>query len=285
MLVDHALAAGVVAELGRVGDRIAHAGKTVLPHQIDDQLQLVQALVVRDLRRVAGLDERLETCADEFGGTAAEDGLLAEEVGFGLLFERRLEDAGASGADADGVRESELPGPTRGVLLDGDQRGRSVPLREEPPHDVARPFRGDHDHVVALGGRDALVEDVEAVGEQHRCSRSEVRLDVLLEYLRLHLIRQQDRDELGAGDGLGDRADRQARRLGLTPRGRALAQAHLDLDARITEVERMGVALAPVADDRNLAVEQTEVAVAQNRRHPCSSLRRCQNVSWSVDRR
>ena len=29
----------------------------------------------------------------------------------------------------------------------------------------------------------------------------------------------------------------------------------------------MGVALAPVADDRNLAVEQAEVAVAENRRH------------------
>ena len=95
-----------------------------------------------------------------------------------------------------------------------------------------------------------------------------------VEDLRLHLVGQQDRDELRAGDGVGDRADRQAGRLGLAPGGRALAQADLDLDARVAEVERMGVALAPVADDRNLAVEQAEVAVAENRRHSCSSLRR-----------
>ena len=113
------------------------------------------------------------------------------------------------------------------------------------------------------------------MGEQHRGARSEVRLDVLAEDLWLHLVGQQDRDELGAGDGVGHRADRQARRLGLAPGGRALAQADLDLDARITEVERMGVALAPVADDCNLAVEQAEVAVAENRRHSCSSLPRC----------
>ena len=108
VLVDHALAARVVAELGRVRDRVAHAGEAVLVHQVDDQLQLVQALVVGDLRLVTGLDQGLEPGPDELGGAAAEDGLLAEEIGFGLLLERRLEDAGAAGADADRVGEREL---------------------------------------------------------------------------------------------------------------------------------------------------------------------------------
>ena len=94
VLVDHALAARVVAELGRVRDRVAHAGEPVLVHQVDDQLQLVEALVVGDLGRVAGLDERLEPGAHELGGAAAEDGLLAEEVGLGLFLEGRLEDPG-----------------------------------------------------------------------------------------------------------------------------------------------------------------------------------------------
>ena len=49
-----------VAVLGRVGDREAHPGEAALVDQVDDQLQLVQALVVGDLRLVAGLDERLE---------------------------------------------------------------------------------------------------------------------------------------------------------------------------------------------------------------------------------
>ena len=44
-----------VSEIG-----VAHPGEAALPDQVDDQLQLVQALVVGDLGLVAGLDERLE---------------------------------------------------------------------------------------------------------------------------------------------------------------------------------------------------------------------------------
>src|SRR5262249_33639959 len=79
--VDHARAAHVVAELRGVGDRPAHVLQAALPDEVDDQLELVQALVVRDLRLVAGGDERLEACPDQLGRPAAEDGLLAEEVG------------------------------------------------------------------------------------------------------------------------------------------------------------------------------------------------------------
>ena len=108
VLVDHARAARVVAELGRVGDRPAHVLEAALVHQVDDQLQLVEALVVGDLGLVAGRDERLEPGADQLGRAAAEHGLLAEEVGLGLLAERRLEDAGAAGADPDRVGEREV---------------------------------------------------------------------------------------------------------------------------------------------------------------------------------
>jgi hypothetical protein len=38
--------------------------QAALVHQVDDQLQLVQALEVRDLRLVAGLDQRLEAGLD-----------------------------------------------------------------------------------------------------------------------------------------------------------------------------------------------------------------------------
>src|SRR4051794_8074676 len=216
-VVDHALPARVVAELGCVGDRVAHSREPVLVHEIDDQLQLVEALVVGDLRRVAGLDERLEACADELGGAAAEHRLLTEEVGLGLLLERRLEDAGAAGADADGVGERELARVAGGVLLDGDEGRRAVALGEEPADDVPRALRRDHDHVMPGGRGDPLVEDVEAVGEEHGCARREIRLDVLVEHLRLHLVGQQDRDELRAGDRVGDRADGETRGLGLSP--------------------------------------------------------------------
>ena len=49
-------------------------------------------LEVGELGLVAGLAEDLEAGLDEGGDAAAEDGLLAEEVGLGLLGEGGLED-------------------------------------------------------------------------------------------------------------------------------------------------------------------------------------------------
>ena len=46
----------VLAVLGVVRDRVVHVGDAALVHQVDDQLQLVQALEVGHLRRVAGFD-------------------------------------------------------------------------------------------------------------------------------------------------------------------------------------------------------------------------------------
>src|SRR5690606_12160280 len=43
-------AAREVAVLGRVGDRVAHAGDALLVHEIDDQLELVQDLEVGQAR-------------------------------------------------------------------------------------------------------------------------------------------------------------------------------------------------------------------------------------------
>src|SRR5918993_2278529 len=43
-LADDAGAAGEVAVLGGVADRVAHAGDALLVHEIDDELELVQAL-------------------------------------------------------------------------------------------------------------------------------------------------------------------------------------------------------------------------------------------------
>ena len=125
--VDHARPAHVVAELRGVRDRPAHVLEAALPDEVDDQLQLVEALVVGDLGLVARGDEGLEAGADQLGRAAAEDGLLAEEVGLRLLAEGRLEDSRATRADPDRVGEREVARTTGGVLLDRDQRRRSKP--------------------------------------------------------------------------------------------------------------------------------------------------------------
>ena len=212
---------GVRSVLGRVGDRVVHPLDPALPDQVDDQLQLVQALVVRDLGLVAGLDERLEAEPDELRDAAAQHGLLAEEVGLGLLREGRLDHARARRADAGAVRERELARVTARVLRDRDDRRRAVALLVQAADDVARALRRDHDHVVALGRRDAAVVDVEAVREEQRGARLEVRRDLLAVERRLRAVGNEQRDELRAADRLGRRADRQTRLLGGGARGAA----------------------------------------------------------------
>ena len=148
VLVDDPRADGVRAVLGRVRDRVVHALDAALVDQVDDQLHLVQALVVGELRRVAGLDERLEAELDQLREPAAEHGLLAEQVGLGLVLEGRLDDPGAAGADRGGVGERELARVAARVLRDGDQRRRAVALLEDAADDVAGALRRAHDHVV-----------------------------------------------------------------------------------------------------------------------------------------
>ena len=164
--------------------------------QVDDELQLVQALVVGDLGLIAGLDQRLEALDDELGRPAAEHGLLAEQIGLGLLGEGRLEHAAARAADA--VRVGEGPGVRLAgrVLRDGDEAGHAAALLVLPAHQVAGSLRGDQHHVQVLARLDLLEMDVEAVREEQRRARLQRRLDALVERL-LGEVRHQHRDQVG----------------------------------------------------------------------------------------
>ena len=79
----------------------------------------MHALEVGDLGLVAGLDERLESGLDQRADAAAEDGLFAEQVGFGLLGEGGFDDARARDADALRVGQREGLRIAGRVLVDG----------------------------------------------------------------------------------------------------------------------------------------------------------------------
>ena len=96
---DNTRAGDVVAIFRGIRDRIAHIGKAALIDQIDDQLDLMQALEIGHLGGIARLDQGIETGLDESAKTAAEHHLLAEEICFGLLLEAGLDDAAAPAAD------------------------------------------------------------------------------------------------------------------------------------------------------------------------------------------
>ena len=65
-----------------------------------------------------------------------------------------------------------------------------------------------------------------------------------------------------AAGGVGDGEHLEAGGAGLLDRGGVLAQPDDDVDPGVLQVQRVGVALGAVADDRDgLAVEETEVCV------------------------
>src|SRR6478735_1139174 len=179
VLVDDARTRDVVAVLGGVGHRPALLGDAALVHEVDDELQLVEALEVGDLGLVAGLGEDLEARHDERRRAAAEDSLLAEEVGLGLLGERGLDAAGAQAADRLRVGERERPRRAGRVLLDRDDHGDAATVVVLTTDEVTRTLRGDHGDVDAGGRRDVAEADVEAVAEEQGLAVGEVRLDRL----------------------------------------------------------------------------------------------------------
>src|SRR5882757_3312786 len=137
----------VVAPLGGLRDRPAHLLQAALVHQVHDQLQLVHALEVRDLRLVTGLDQRLETGLDQRGRTTAQHRLLTEQVGLGLLGEGRLDHAGPGAADALGVRQRQREALAGRVLLDRRDTRHTAALLVLAAHQVARALGRDHAHV------------------------------------------------------------------------------------------------------------------------------------------
>ena len=257
----------VVAVLGGVGDGVAHPGDAALVHQVDDQLELVQALEVGDLRGVAGLGQHLEAGLHQRGGAAAEHRLLAEEVGLGLLGEGGLDDAGPGAADGLRVGQRERDGAAGGVLLDGDQHRHALAVDELAAHQVTRALRRDHRDVDIGRRRDQAVPDVEAVAEEQRLAGGQGRRDVLGVDLALRGVRRQDHDHVGLGRRLGRRDHAQALLLGLGPALRALRQADPDVDTGVAQRQRVRVALAAVADDGDLAAlddRQVGVVVVEN---------------------
>src|SRR3546814_11762396 len=76
-------------------------------------LGFVEAFEIGHFGGVARLDQRFETRLDQVGDAAAEHGLFAEQVGFALFLEGRLDDAAAAAADRRSVGERERLGIDR----------------------------------------------------------------------------------------------------------------------------------------------------------------------------
>src|SRR6266498_5482735 len=85
----------------------------------------MHALEVGDFGLISGTDQGLESRFDQRAGSAAKDGLLSEQVGFSFFGECGLDDSGSRVAQSFRVRQRQLLGLARRILMNGDQ-GRNA---------------------------------------------------------------------------------------------------------------------------------------------------------------
>ena len=197
--------AGVIAVFCGVADRVPHELHPAAIHQVHDQLQLVHALEVGDLRCVPCGRERLETGLDQRGNAAAQDGLLAEQIGLRLLAERRLEHARAGAADPRCIRERIGQGIAARVLVHRDERRHAPTRLELAAHQVSGRFGGDHRDVHPGRRHDLAEVDVEPVSEEERLAAPERWSDAGLVHRPRLLVGDEHHDHVGLARRLRDR--------------------------------------------------------------------------------
>ena len=146
--------------------------------------------------------------------------------------------------------------------MDRDERGNAFAFGVLAANDVARAFRGDHDHIHILRRNDRLIKNAEAVGEQECLAGLEVRLDVFFVGGGLLGVGDGDHNHLGAAHGL---VGVEHFKAGLLRDFAALGfwiEADDDFATALFEVQRVGVALgAEAKNSKGLSLENFQVGV------------------------
>ena len=153
-----------------------------------------------------------------------------------------------------------LPGA---VLEDRDERRHALALDVEAADHVPGALGRDHDDIDVLRRLDQAEMDAEAVAEEERtCPCVRFGRDVLLVDAGLLHVGQADHDDVGAAHGLGGVENLEAVLLGDRAGLGAGIEADDDLAAAVLQVERVGVALRPVAEDgEGFVGEHAEIGV------------------------
>src|SRR5208282_121836 len=110
MLVDYPIATSEVAIFGCFADEFMHLVETAFVDQIDNQLQLVQALEVSNVGLIAGIDQSFESGKNQLAGATAQDCLLSKKIGFCFFLEGGLQHSSPGAADGMGIGKSSLEG-------------------------------------------------------------------------------------------------------------------------------------------------------------------------------
>src|SRR5699024_5763875 len=126
-------------------------------HQVDDELQLVEALEVGHLWRVSRFDQDFESFLRELCGSTTENHLLSKEVFFGFFCEGALKYASAGKAEGIGERERVFFGLARRIYVNGDEAGNTEAVVVGFAYFGARGFGRREPDIHAFGRCDEAV--------------------------------------------------------------------------------------------------------------------------------
>ena len=253
---------GHISKLGRIADRVAHIRDPAFVDEVHDQLHFVQALKIRHLRRISGIDQGLKTGPHEFGHSAAQNGLFPKQIGLGLFFERGLQDRRASPADGRRVGHGHRLGIPGRVLRNRDQAGHTPALLKFTPDEMAGTFGGDHENVHRFGRNNFLEVDIKSVRTSKVFPGGEPGFNIRRIHLAGDLVGRQDHDDIGVSRGSSDLLDHKAGLLGLFPGAAVFPQPNPDIHPGVTQVESVGVALTAVSDNDNfLTRKQGQIGI------------------------
>ncbi len=252
-----------VAVLRSVAHPTPHARDAVGLDEVNDQLELVQHFVVRALRLVAGLHQRLEPGLYQLRHAAAQHRLLAEQIALGLFLEGRFEHPRLGRAQRLRVGERDIHRLAARVLVDGDERRHAAALLIFVPHQRARTLRRHHEDIHVAGRDDLVVVDVEPMGEHESVALLQVRSQRLPVHQWLHVVLSEQCDYIGLLGCLRRRHHRHRVGLGVLPGGRAFQFGGDHFHAAVAQTERMGAALNAVAHDADgLAPQRGQLPIS-----------------------
>ena len=222
----------------------------------------MDALKICHLGSIARLDERLETGLHQSGHAAAENSLLAEQIGLGLLAERSLQDTRTAGADTGSICQRVVLRLTAVILIDRDQAGNTLALDILRTYGMTRTLRGDHDDVDILLRNDAVEVDVETVCKHQDVAFLHVRSDLVIIDISGDFIGNEHHDDVGSLRSFLDFHNGQAGSFSLSDARAGGTKTDDDVHAALLQVLRMRMTLAAVTHDgHGLSVQQSQITI------------------------
>src|ERR1051326_2216517 len=156
----------------------------------------MEAFEIGDFWLVSRFDQRLEGHFYQRADASAKDGLLAEEIAFGLFFESRFDNACFEVACSPRIRERVLLRLTAGILMNGQKARHAHTFNKQLTHTMPGRFRGNHRDVNKRRRRDPAEMDVETMSKHQGLTFAKMRLNGRLIDSPLLLIRNEDHDHV-----------------------------------------------------------------------------------------